>query len=206
MTRDDGLDPQVMEAGDRPVDYSRLTRNICTQNPCAAEPPLTSEQLLRLVHGHLARDDFTSLLPQGRQFLQETEDFFTAHAMGIKQFESAGRPALTAAQIQGIRALRSRSQEEHAAWAARSSVAGSEEHNELCTLLCDNTVRLTQTQVDLVLNRALNKYIRSMIQPGEAIGAVGSQSLSEPTTQMTLKTFHFAGVASMNVRTPHSSE
>ena len=31
------------------------------------------------------------------------------------------------------------------------------------------------------------------------LGAVGAQSLGEPGTQMTLKTFHFAGVASMNV-------
>eukprot|EP00607_Mallomonas_marina_P006975 CAMPEP_0182433886 /NCGR_PEP_ID=MMETSP1167-20130531/66125_1 /TAXON_ID=2988 /ORGANISM="Mallomonas Sp, Strain CCMP3275" /LENGTH=427 /DNA_ID=CAMNT_0024623101 /DNA_START=379 /DNA_END=1662 /DNA_ORIENTATION=+ len=38
-----------------------------------------------------------------------------------------------------------------------------------------------------------------MIESGEAVGAVGAQSLSEPGTQMTLKTFHFAGVASMNV-------
>jgi len=31
------------------------------------------------------------------------------------------------------------------------------------------------------------------------VGAVGAHSLGEPATQMTLKTFHFAGVASMNV-------
>lgn len=37
------------------------------------------------------------------------------------------------------------------------------------------------------------------MQPGEACGAVAAQSISEPATQMTLKTFHFAGVASMNV-------
>ena len=35
--------------------------------------------------------------------------------------------------------------------------------------------------------------------PGEACGAVTAQSIGEPATQMTLKTFHFAGVASMNV-------
>jgi DNA-directed RNA polymerase III subunit RPC1 len=35
--------------------------------------------------------------------------------------------------------------------------------------------------------------------PGEACGAVAAQSIGEPATQMTLKTFHFAGVASMNV-------
>lgn len=42
-------------------------------------------------------------------------------------------------------------------------------------------------------------YDRAEIQPGEACGAVAAQSIGEPTTQMTLKTFHFAGVASMNV-------
>jgi DNA-directed RNA polymerase III subunit RPC1 len=31
------------------------------------------------------------------------------------------------------------------------------------------------------------------------VGAVGAQSIGEPGTQMTLKTFHFAGVAAMNV-------
>jgi len=37
------------------------------------------------------------------------------------------------------------------------------------------------------------------MEPGEACGAVAAQSIGEPATQMTLKTFHFAGVASMNV-------
>ncbi len=43
------------------------------------------------------------------------------------------------------------------------------------------------------------KYMRAKIEPGSAVGAVGAQSIGEPGTQMTLKTFHFAGVASMNV-------
>ena len=34
---------------------------------------------------------------------------------------------------------------------------------------------------------------------GTAVGAVAAQSIGEPGTQMTLKTFHFAGVASMNI-------
>lgn len=37
------------------------------------------------------------------------------------------------------------------------------------------------------------------VEPGAAVGAVGAQSIGEPGTQMTLKTFHFAGVASMNI-------
>lgn len=35
--------------------------------------------------------------------------------------------------------------------------------------------------------------------PGTSVGPIASQSIGEPATQMTLKTFHFAGVASMNV-------
>ena len=37
------------------------------------------------------------------------------------------------------------------------------------------------------------------IHAGSTVGAFGAQSIGEPGTQMTLKTFHFAGVASMNV-------
>jgi DNA-directed RNA polymerase III subunit RPC1 len=44
-----------------------------------------------------------------------------------------------------------------------------------------------------------SKYLKAMIEPGTAVGAIGGQSIGEPGTQMTLKTFHFAGVASMNV-------
>ncbi|KAM0688504.1 DNA-directed RNA polymerase III subunit C1 (rpo31) [Conglomerata obtusa] len=36
-------------------------------------------------------------------------------------------------------------------------------------------------------------------EPGTAVGAIAGQSIGEPGTQMTLKTFHFAGVASMNI-------
>jgi hypothetical protein len=40
------------------------------------------------------------------------------------------------------------------------------------------------------------KYGRAVIEPGTAVGAIAAQSIGEPGTQMTLKTFHFAGVAS----------
>lgn len=43
------------------------------------------------------------------------------------------------------------------------------------------------------------KYMRLLIQPGEAVGIVASQSVGEPSTQMTLNTFHFAGHGAANV-------
>mmetsp|Transcript_38079 Transcript_38079/g.83628 ORF Transcript_38079/g.83628 Transcript_38079/m.83628 type:complete len:570 (-) Transcript_38079:45-1754(-) len=62
-----------------------------------------------------------------------------------------------------------------------------------------NCCRFTKSQVELFLSEALTKYTKSYVEAGEAIGATGAQSISEPGTQMTLKTFHFAGVSSMNV-------
>ena len=45
------------------------------------------------------------------------------------------------------------------------------------------------------------EYVSAKIAPGEAVGLVGAESMGEPGTQMTLNTFHFAGVAEMNVTT-----
>ncbi|BFZ63239.1 hypothetical protein YB2330_004359 [Saitoella coloradoensis] len=43
------------------------------------------------------------------------------------------------------------------------------------------------------------KYINSLVHPGEAVGILASQSVGEPSTQMTLNTFHFAGFGAKNV-------
>lgn len=53
--------------------------------------------------------------------------------------------------------------------------------------------------IEKFLEQCLSKYSRARVEPGTAVGAIGAQSIGEPGTQMTLKTFHFAGVASMNV-------
>ena len=43
------------------------------------------------------------------------------------------------------------------------------------------------------------EYLNSKIEAGESVGLVSAESIGEPGTQMTLNTFHFAGVAEMNV-------
>jgi DNA-directed RNA polymerase subunit A" len=43
------------------------------------------------------------------------------------------------------------------------------------------------------------EYSRARVDPGDAVGVIAAESLSEQGTQMTLNTFHFAGVAEMNV-------
>lgn len=59
--------------------------------------------------------------------------------------------------------------------------------------------RLTCTQLAEFLLTCKDKYMKAKIEPGTAVGALAAQSIGEPGTQMTLKTFHFAGVASMNI-------
>lgn len=43
------------------------------------------------------------------------------------------------------------------------------------------------------------KFMRSLVEPGEAVGIVAGQSIGEPSTQMTLNTFHLAGHSAKNV-------
>ncbi|KAF4525074.1 hypothetical protein B566_EDAN001988 [Ephemera danica] len=59
--------------------------------------------------------------------------------------------------------------------------------------------RLTLGQLVEFLETCREKFLQSKIEPGTAVGALAAQSIGEPGTQMTLKTFHFAGVAAMNI-------
>src|SRR3989304_3135387 len=54
-------------------------------------------------------------------------------------------------------------------------------------------------KIKRVAKRVLEEYESAKIDAGEAVGLVGAESIGEPGTQMTLNTFHFAGVAEMNV-------
>ena len=43
------------------------------------------------------------------------------------------------------------------------------------------------------------KFQRGLVDAGEPVGVIAAQSVGEPSTQMTLNTFHFAGRGDMNV-------
>ena len=61
------------------------------------------------------------------------------------------------------------------------------------------TSKLSEMTLRTFIKTCLDKYERAKVEPGHAVGAVGAQSIGEPGTQMTLKTFHFAGVAGMSL-------
>lgn len=59
--------------------------------------------------------------------------------------------------------------------------------------------RLNQEAFDSVVKQIEARFMAAMAAPGEVVGTVAAQSIGEPTTQMTLNTFHFAGVSAKNV-------
>ncbi len=60
-------------------------------------------------------------------------------------------------------------------------------------------VDLPQKVVDQVLDLAVKRFEDHIIDPNESVGIIAAQSIGEPGTQMTMRTFHYAGVAEMNV-------
>jgi len=70
---------------------------------------------------------------------------------------------------------------------------------ELEDKLVNSGIKLTEEELDLILRRVLEEYEDSLVEPGEAVGTVAAQSLGEPSTQMTLRTFHYAGVREFDI-------
>jgi len=56
--------------------------------------------------------------------------------------------------------------------------------------------RFNRKALVLLIDNIISNYKCALIAPGEMVGLIAAQSIGEPTTQMTLNTFHFAGVAS----------
>jgi len=59
--------------------------------------------------------------------------------------------------------------------------------------------QLTEEELEQIIELTLKRYKQSSIPPHEAAGVVSAQSIGEPGTQMTMRTFHYAGVAEINV-------
>ncbi|EPB71453.1 RNA polymerase Rpb1, domain 5 [Ancylostoma ceylanicum] len=58
---------------------------------------------------------------------------------------------------------------------------------------------ISNSQLVAFLESCCRKLNKAAVEPGTAVGAIAATSIGEPSTQMTLKSFHFAGVASMNI-------
>lgn len=57
----------------------------------------------------------------------------------------------------------------------------------------------SESKVKKIMEAINEEYRNAKVQAGESVGVIAAESIGEPGTQMTLNTFHFAGVAEMNV-------
>jgi DNA-directed RNA polymerase II subunit RPB1 len=55
--------------------------------------------------------------------------------------------------------------------------------------------KIQKEEYDLIVTTIEHLFEKSRISPGEMVGAIAAQSIGEPATQMTLNTFHYAGVS-----------
>ena len=179
---DDGLDPAELEGNALPVEYSRTWRHAVAKQHHTPGRSLLPYEIVVLCDQMLAEDRFRRVctgkyIEQVRNFVHKEIAQTVAHVR-----EAYGMyPALTC----------------DGDWDADTDLslgADSAQH-----AVVENKARVSEAIVREFLNQCYEKYMRAKIEPGSAVGAVGAQSIGEPGTQMTLKTFHFAGVASMNV-------
>jgi DNA-directed RNA polymerase subunit A" len=62
-----------------------------------------------------------------------------------------------------------------------------------------HSLRLAPGEANKVVRAVARRYRRAEVDAHESVGILAAQSIGEPGTQMTLRTFHYAGVAEMNV-------
>ena len=58
---------------------------------------------------------------------------------------------------------------------------------------------LSDTELEKLVIKVKKTYDGAKVEAGEAVGTIAAQSVGEPGTQMTMRTFHYAGVAELNV-------
>ncbi|GAA5868140.1 hypothetical protein JCM8547_003356 [Rhodosporidiobolus lusitaniae] len=176
---DDGLDPANLEGDGKPVVFERTWNHARALKLNLSDEGLLPYEITSLVSDKLATPYFTNscsneFLDDVRQFVRES--IVEKAAAFRKEY---GMP-------EALVPLKKGQSRFGKADAAQQAVV-------------NNKTKVTVAQVEEFLQLCWTKYVKSKIEPGTAVGAIGAQSIGEPGTQMTLKTFHFAGVASMNV-------
>ncbi|KAH9977877.1 beta and beta-prime subunits of DNA dependent RNA-polymerase [Lactifluus volemus] len=178
---DDGLDPACLEGDAQPVEFVRAWSHATAIAPRSARGLLPYE-ILEIVDRELS-------LPR---FVAECTPSYLATIRAFLSDHVAHRLA-TVRKSRGMFEALERSDE----WDEETDLSMGATASEKA--IVDNKAKVTEDQLLLFLHICWTKYVKAKIEPGSTVGAVGAQSIGEPGTQMTLKTFHFAGVASMNV-------
>ncbi|CAL5419427.1 unnamed protein product [Camellia sinensis] len=170
---DDGMDPSQMEGkGGVPLNFERLLLKVKATCPPGEQKSSSSSEILKLSNERLSKYDMTPDGGCSDAFKESLSEFIQECSRRLKRTRKALK--LDDEQVEG----------------------------ENCNILenvAQNISGVTSRQLQVFSEICFSRYHLKRIESGTAIGAIGAQSIGEPGTQMTLKTFHFAGVASMNV-------
>ncbi|GMM28313.1 DNA-directed RNA polymerase III core subunit [Martiniozyma asiatica (nom. inval.)] len=201
----DGLDPLDMEGDGVPVNFNRTwnhsfftTLNLKDKALMPFEVRNVLSEVLNPLKDKLIRvDNLGKPVPQEDCDKIEYVDVFDAERGfydSVRQFVENKLSLLS--RYRKERSLPSLDTEEECAMYDPSSLSGAEIKKEIAV---NQLLKISDEMVRTFLDLCCTKYRRARVEPGTAVGAIGAHSIGEPGTQMTLKTFHFAGVASMNV-------
>ncbi|SCU85265.1 LAFA_0D14752g1_1 [Lachancea sp. 'fantastica'] len=201
----DGLDPIDMEGNAQPVNFARswehannITFNHIDKGLLPYQIMQQTNKILEPLEKKLLRYDNLGNLLSGLE--AQCEDFIDQHDAERNFYQSLRSyledKANHLAKTRKHKGLMEYLEEPAAELQEmdlddKASEASIASVSQLC--------KISSSLVGKFLEIAIFKYHKAKVEPGTAVGAVGAHSIGEPGTQMTLKTFHFAGVASMNV-------
>eukprot|EP00055_Hartaetosiga_balthica_P015474 m.91554 g.91554 ORF g.91554 m.91554 type:complete len:1420 (-) comp8874_c0_seq2:1254-5513(-) len=182
---DDSMDPQLQQTDDCSVNLSllfNLVRNLSTlQEDRLPLFPQEIEDICEEVIASKEGDPFRPpLCPDG--ILQGRAEHFYLDT--VREF---------------VRGLADGAAQTREKFGLPKNEYGAGELQEIELFVCSAMDRVTKSVLVEFVTRALSLFIANMIDGGTAVGAIAAQSIGEPGTQMTLRTFHFAGIAAMNV-------
>ncbi|KAI9715550.1 MAG: hypothetical protein M1828_000802 [Chrysothrix sp. TS-e1954] len=201
---EDGLDPLDMEGRAKPVNFERSFLHAQTSKFSNSDKSLTAEQVKEHTQAVLQSETRRFLR---KSLLGQPMDYHCTEDRGIDQYESR-RLFLTSVEqficesadelerMKSWLVLQRPDQKKGKTKAAQSEAAKRKEEQ---LKFANAIAKISKPTLDEFLHLCLSKYEKSRVSPYHAVGAVGAQSIGEPGTQMTLKTFHFAGVAGMSI-------
>jgi DNA-directed RNA polymerase III subunit RPC1 len=195
---DDHLDPVDMEGKAKPVHFDRTFSHSVTSTWSNAEPSLTPAEIRECTHTALntERNKHTRYKMDQKTVL----DYRDTSDEGIDQKESIRDFLDTVEEYIKKKAQKLETTLIHLGVTSPTTKRKQQTPQEAEKYgLADGIAKISQSALDKFIKLCLEKYANSRVEPGHAVGAIGAQSIGEPGTQMTLKTFHFAGVAGMSI-------
>ncbi|KAK2985575.1 hypothetical protein RJ640_025008 [Escallonia rubra] len=170
---DDGMDSSQMEGQSGfPLNFGRLLLKVKATCPAGEDAGMSLSEFLEVVDRGLSKHDTTS--------------------------EGALSEAFRSSLLNFVESCAKKSQETRSSLKLDEGKLAGEDLKHLENIAL-NVSGVTSRQLEVFLKTCISRYQLKKIESGTAIGAIGAHSIGEPGTQMTLKTFHFAGVGSMNV-------